>query len=216
MSRYEIQKRACLIAEMVKALKNDYVVATNEGRDVTQLLEAGLWDSPSIERKLKSSGYTAQSLTQRAFERRMEEIMQLDQLISLKAHTLSVLQKSYERMVSRSIMQERLKLRNDLLKRDLQAIDIPMVQQNSGKSEDRTAEQADESNEQVNAKPRSLGRKSSNPVSTSQIDLDEDEFAPSDVTPKDIKSKEVKPKSVKPKADRGRKNIAPINSQDSL
>ena len=216
MSRYEIQKRACLIAEMVKALKNDYVVATDEGRAVTQLLEAGLWDSPEIDSKLKSRGFTAQSLTQRAFERRMEEIMQLDQLISSKAHTLSALQKTYERMVSRSIMQERLKLQNDLLKRDLQAIDIPMVQENSGKCEDRTADQADEPNEQVNAKPRSLGRKSSNPTSTFQMDLDEDELAPSDVTPKNIKSKEAKPKSVKPKADRGRKNIAQVKSQDSL
>ena len=216
MSRYEIQKRACLIAEMVKALKNDYVVATKEGRDVTQLLEAGLWESPELESKLKSSGYTAQSLTQRAFERRMEEVMQLDQLISLKAHTLSALQKSYERMVSRSIMQERLKLQNELLKRDLQAIDIPMVRENSRKSEDSTADQADEPNEQVNAKPRSLGRKSSNPVSTFQMDRDEDELAPSDVKPKNKKSKEAKPKSVKPKADRGRKNIAPVNSQVSL
>ena len=214
MSRYEIQKRACLIAEMVKALKNDYVVATDEGRAVTQLLEAGLWDSPEIDRKLKSRGFTAQSLTQRAFERRMEEIMQLDQLISLKAHTLSAFQKSYERIVSRSIMQERLKLQNDLLKRDLQAIDIPMVQENSRKSENRTADQADESNVQVNAKLRSLVSKSSN--TTFQMDRDEDELAPSDVTPKNIKSKEAKPKSVKPKADRGRKNIAQVKSQDSL
>jgi hypothetical protein len=216
MSRYEVQKRACLIAEMVKALKNDYVVATGEGRAVTQLLEAGLWDSPELDRKLKSSGYTAQSLTQRAFERRMEEIIQLDQLISSKAHNLSALQKTYERMFSRSIMQERLKLQNDLLKRDLQAIDIPMVQENSRKSEDCTADQPNEPNEQVNAKPRSLGRKSSNPVSTFQMDLDEDELAPSDVTPKDTKYKEAKPKSVKTKADRGRKSSVPVKSQESL
>jgi hypothetical protein len=48
------------------------------------------------------------------------------------------------------------------------------------------------------------------------MDRDEDELAPSDVTPKKIKSKEAKPKSVKPKADRGRKNIAQVKSQDSL
>jgi hypothetical protein len=216
MNRYEVQKRACLIAEMVKALKNDYIVDSDERRNLTLILEAGLWDSPAIEGKLKSSGYSAQSLTQRAFERRMEEIMQLDQLISLKAHTLSALQKTYERMVSRSIMQERLRLQNDLLKRDLQAIDIPMVQENSGKCEDRTAYQADEPNERVNSKLRSLDRKSSNPASTFQMDLDEDELAPSDVTPKVTKSKEAKPKSVKTKADRGRKSITQVKSQESL
>lgn len=216
MSRYEIQKRSCLIAEMVKALKNDYEPASEKGRAVTQLLEAGSWESPEIESKLKACGYTAQSLTQRAFERRMEEIMQLDQLISFKAHTISALQKTYERLVSRSIMQERLKLQNELLKRDLQAIDIPMLHENSRKSEDRTGEQADELSEQVSATPRSLSCKRSNPVSNFQMDLDEDEFTPSDVTPKDRKSKGAKSKSVKPKADQGLKNNAPIKSQESL
>jgi hypothetical protein len=53
--------------------------------------------------------------------------MRLDQSIALKAHTLTQLQKSYEALVNRSVMRERLKLQNDLLKRDLMAIDTPMV-----------------------------------------------------------------------------------------
>jgi len=54
-------------------------------------------------------------------------LMRLDQSIALKAHTLTQLQKSYEALVNRSVMQERLKLQNDLLKRDLLAIDTPIV-----------------------------------------------------------------------------------------
>ena len=42
------------------------------------------------------------------------------------------LQQSYEGLVNRSVMQERLKLQNDLLKRDLQAIDVEAVEQADG------------------------------------------------------------------------------------
>jgi hypothetical protein len=38
------------------------------------------------------------------------------------------LQQSYEALVNRSVMQERLKLQNELLKRDLQAIEVPAVE----------------------------------------------------------------------------------------
>ena len=53
--------------------------------------------------------------------------MQLDQSVALKMHTLTQIQKSYEALVNRSVMQERLKLQNDLIKRDLLAIDTPVV-----------------------------------------------------------------------------------------
>jgi hypothetical protein len=43
--------------------------------------------------------------------------------------TLMQLQQSYEALVNRSIMQERLKLQNELLKRDLEAIDVQEVKQ---------------------------------------------------------------------------------------
>ena len=39
------------------------------------------------------------------------------------------MQQSYEALANRSVMQERLKLHNELLKRDLQAIDVKAVEQ---------------------------------------------------------------------------------------
>ena len=116
--RYELQKRASLISEMVKILRSP---------GLAELLEAGKWDDPAVLKELKIKGFTAQSLLQRAGERQQEELMRLDQSIALKAHTLTQLQKSYEALVNRSVMQERLKLQNDLLKRDLLAIDTPIV-----------------------------------------------------------------------------------------
>jgi hypothetical protein len=124
--RYELQKRASLISEMVKILRSPGLVEL-PGLDLTELLEAGKWDDPAVLKELKIKGFTAQSLLQRAGERQQEELMRLDQSIALKAHTLAQLQKSYEALVNRSVMRERMKLQNDLLKRDLLAIDTPMV-----------------------------------------------------------------------------------------
>lgn len=124
--RYELQKRASLISEMVKILRS-LGLAEIAGLDLTELLEAGRWDDPAVLNEIKSKGFTAQSLLQRAGVRQQEELLRLDQSIALKAHTLAQLQKSYEALVNRSVMQERLKLQNDLLKRDLLAIDTPIV-----------------------------------------------------------------------------------------
>ena len=124
--RYELQKRASLISEMVKILRSPGL-AELPGLDLTELLEAGRWDDPAVLNEIKSKGFTAQSLLQRAGVRQQEELMRLDQSIALKAHTLAQLQKSYEALVNRSVMQERLKLQNDLLKRDLLAIETPVV-----------------------------------------------------------------------------------------
>lgn len=124
--RYELQKRASLISEMVKILRSPGL-AELPGLDLTELLEAGRWDDPAVLKEIKSKDFTAQSLLQRAGERQQEKLMRLDQSIALKAHTLAQLQKSYEALVNRSVMQERMKLQNDLLKRDLLAIDTPMV-----------------------------------------------------------------------------------------
>ena len=124
--RYELQKRANLISEMVKILRSPGL-AEIAGLDLTELLEAGRWDEPAVLNEIKSKGFTVQSLLQRAGVRQQEELMRLDQSIALKAHTLAQLQKSYEALVNRSVMKERLKLQNDLLKRDLLAIDTPIV-----------------------------------------------------------------------------------------
>ena len=127
--RYELQKRASLISEMVKILKSPGLAEPSAlpGSDLAELLEAGRWDDTSVLKAIKSKGFTVQSLLQKAGERHQEELMRLDQSIALKAHTLTQLQKSYEALVNRSVMQERLKLQNDLLKRDLLAIDTPIV-----------------------------------------------------------------------------------------
>ena len=126
MRRYEMQKRASLIAESVKILRNSGLADLN-GLDLTEMLEAGRCDEPALLNELQNKDFTPHSLLQKAQDRQQESLMRIDQSIALKAHTLAHLQKSYEALVNRSVMQERLKLQNDLLKRDLLAIDTPVV-----------------------------------------------------------------------------------------
>ncbi len=59
-------------------------------------------------------------------------IQNFDSLIALRVKTLGQLQQSYEALVNRSVMAERLRLQNELIKRDLQAIDVSVVESTGG------------------------------------------------------------------------------------
>lgn len=62
-----------------------------------------------------------------AISNRKDELIKLDQQIALRMKTLMQLQQSYEALANRSIIQERLKLQNELLKRDLEAIELQEI-----------------------------------------------------------------------------------------
>ena len=81
---------------------------------------------------IEAHGHGPESLTAKAISEVREEIQKLDALIALRVKALGQLQQSYEALVNRSVMQERLKLQNELLKRDLQAIDVKAVEQVDG------------------------------------------------------------------------------------
>jgi len=231
MKRYEVQKRACLIAEMVKALGGSFAESADERLALTKNLEAGVWDTPGMDKRLKSKGFTTQSLTQKAFERCMDEVLRFEQLIAVAMHSMIGLQKSYESLVHRSIMQERLKLQNELLKRDLQAIDVKSRQINPDMSEHKSDEEAKDASEPIKAK----GEKAF------QASQSEDNLTPIDVTPKEANSKVdkpqaaepreaepseadpkkadpivAKPKEANPRAARLRKADVPVNKQERL
>ena len=128
MRRYETQKRSTIIKVMAKELsESPYFSDKDQIMGITTLLEAGLWRDSAIQNLMKDKGHTAGSLLEHAMDRQKEELIELDQSIAQKAATLLQLQKSYEVLVNRSVLQERLKLQNELLKRDLFAIDVPMV-----------------------------------------------------------------------------------------
>ena len=73
---------------------------------------------------INKHGNTSASLLEEAMSNRKDGIIKLDQQIALHMKTLIQLQRSYEALVNRSIMQERIKLQIELLKRDHEAIDV--------------------------------------------------------------------------------------------
>ena len=239
MNRYEAQKRASLIAEMVKALQDGFSERSDTKLALTQLLEAGKWDELALKKVMQNKGFTESSLTQRAMERRMEEIIQLDEAIAVKAHTLKAMQKSYEAFACRSILQERLKLQNDLLKRDLQAIDVQVLDRNSEKSNsekgysdhcadgiaDEAVDDAQDKTEmfkgkpKLKGKPKRLVRQSTIAASTLNVESQDERLrhglgeglAPSKLSPDD-----VRPKVAQAHTNRKRKSTPPKSSHGRL
>ena len=138
MRRYETQKRSSIIACMADELKG-YSTSKDERLAIFKLLQASLWDEPPLKKRIESSGHTPESLLEHAMSGVQDDIQKLDQLIALRVKTLMQLQQSYEALVNRSVLQERLKLQNDLLRRDLQAIDLPVVESTSPADDKRQA-----------------------------------------------------------------------------
>jgi hypothetical protein len=131
MRRYENQKHLAIINSMVEKLVN-YGTPKEQRHVLTQLMQGQEWAEPAMQKIIKASGNTVESLMAHATASSREEIQKIDQLIALRVKTLGQLQQSYEALVNRSMMQERLKLQNELLKRDLHAIDVPSVELDAG------------------------------------------------------------------------------------
>jgi regulator of replication initiation timing len=128
LRRYETQKRSTIVAGMADALTH-YATPVELKLRVQHLINAGNWNHPELRKILEDKGYAASSLMQKAMDDKFQELNRLDQQIALRVKTLGQLQQSYEALVNRSIMQERLSLQNELMKRDLQALDVPLVEQ---------------------------------------------------------------------------------------
>lgn len=128
MRRYEIQKQAALVNGMVDLLTR-HDTDKKRRTAITFNLQEGFWDGKEMKELIETNGFTLDSLLARGMSKVREEIQKIDALISLRVKAISQLQQSYEALVNRSVMQERLKLQNELLKRDLQAIDVKAFEQ---------------------------------------------------------------------------------------
>jgi DNA polymerase III alpha subunit (gram-positive type) len=128
MRRYEVQKQVTIVNAMVDLLTR-HDTDKKRRTAITHNLQAQLWNDPQMLKIIEALGHTPESLAAKATSNTREEIQKIDSLIALRVKTLGQLQQSYEALVNRSVMQERLKLQNELLKRDLQAIDVHAVEQ---------------------------------------------------------------------------------------
>ena len=135
MRRYETQKHSSIIDAMVREL-TDHSTPKAQLNAIRTLIQAQLWNEPDVVKIIESKGHTSMSLLEAAISRQQERIQKLDQQIALRVKTLTQLQQSYEALVSRSVMQERLKLQNEVLKRDLQAIEVDAKIKKTGDAAD--------------------------------------------------------------------------------
>ena len=123
MRRYEAQKRFTLVRSMCDQLDPQPLHAMTPLKDELFAALAGNKVSSLLRQELDAKSYTLESFQQQAFEKCLHRIVQLDELIAIKAKTLTGFQTSYEVLVNRTILRERLQLQTALLRRDMEAIE---------------------------------------------------------------------------------------------
>ncbi len=124
LRRYELQKQSAIREGVVGQITN-YASSNAQRLALRELVHADAWQKEGLQAALTKSGHTAQSVVEAAFSKRHDELIKLDQQIALRIKTLHQLQQSYEALVNRSVIQERLKMQNELLMRELKSIEAP-------------------------------------------------------------------------------------------
>lgn len=122
--RYEQQKRATIIAEMAAITKGHFSNQVSDKQEYVRDMLMQNKTSAQLQQVLESIRHTPESLRQLAMERKTAFIAKLDGQIALQTKILAGLQASYEVAFNRKAHVERLQLQNDLLRRDLKAIDV--------------------------------------------------------------------------------------------
>jgi hypothetical protein len=122
--RYEQQKRATIAREMTELLTDggffDFTARQNEIMDI--ILDPTR--RHLLDEHFDDSDYTELSLMQKVFEKNIDVLEAHNKQITILAKNLSGFQTSYEVLTNRKLHIERLRLQNDLLEKDLSAIEI--------------------------------------------------------------------------------------------
>ena len=124
IQRYQQQKRMILTMEMARQLQNDILRGdlTSSGAKLREDLVAGQM-SGRLKSALKENNHTLDSLRQAAYTKKASNLRYLDDQIALQAKILAGFQASYEVASNRKLVSEKLTLQNQLLRKDLGAID---------------------------------------------------------------------------------------------
>ena len=129
--RYEDQKRAAIIAEMgvqVSGVMQHMMDASQiaNQKHLREVLLQNKLDNKAAK-IVAAGGFSLESLRQAAMTKRRNELEQFDKQIALQAKVLAGFQASYEVAFNRKRNVGRLDLQNALLRRDLQAIEGQVV-----------------------------------------------------------------------------------------
>lgn len=124
LRRYEQQKRKTLIRSMCEQLEpQKYVSDMNPYKEGWfRALEGGRL-TPELSRAIAAKSHNLESLQQEAFDKCLDKMLALDELIALKTKTLAGFQASYEALINRKLILEKIKLQNALMRKGLDAIE---------------------------------------------------------------------------------------------
>lgn len=125
MRRYEHQKHVSLASEMATLLEPGDGPAVKEMRAMAMELIMANEGEDGLLAAMARHNLSPDSLRQRALYNLRKQLQALDEQLALKAKTLAGLQASFEVLANRRTNAERLRLQNDLLRRDLGALEAP-------------------------------------------------------------------------------------------
>jgi hypothetical protein len=121
--RYENQKREVVVSEMAKILADRPYGDISERERAIRSHVAAPQLSDELSSILEAKNHTLASLRQLAQSNKHKELRGLDDQIALQAKILAGFQASFEVATNRALNRERLSLQNDILRRDLDAIE---------------------------------------------------------------------------------------------
>jgi hypothetical protein len=121
--RYENQKRMMIVSSMVELLRPSY--GLNVWSDESSIVEALTQNRsiPELTSALAVKRWTIEILTEKAMHKSVSTMAEIDRQIELYTRLLTRFQASYELNFNRKLNTERMRLQNELLKRDLKAIE---------------------------------------------------------------------------------------------
>ena len=124
MRRYEQQKRATLTRGMAEVLISASGSQPIVGSPKIMEILLDPTRRNEYEKLLEQSVHNEQSLLQAAFTIKAISIANLNEQVTVLAKTLAGFQVSYEVLSSRKLNLERLRIQNELLSKDLRAIEL--------------------------------------------------------------------------------------------
>ena len=121
--RYEAQKRIVMIAQMADIVEGHYLARNTI--DAVEFREALISEAVTTEMidALQVMDHSIENLKQQALTRKAREIWALDEQVALQAKILAGFQSSYELAANRKLNIERMELQNEMLRRDVEAVD---------------------------------------------------------------------------------------------
>jgi hypothetical protein len=127
MRRYEQQKRATLAREMAAILCSEasFLLTADEAKVMESILDPARRDD--FNSYLARSVYSEQTLWQEALSRKHLALSGMTEQITIMAKNLAGFQTSYEVLTNRKLVTARLRLQNDQLARDLNAIEMDVT-----------------------------------------------------------------------------------------